>query len=100
MANGIINTLNDKIFPAAAPGNQTGKDNLQALLFAPPVTKGEADAALNHITGQFVARQTSASQTVAVQKTGDDETKKTVSDFYQAVWNNSRLMPKILPKRK
>ena len=84
MANGISNLFTDKIFPAAAPDNQTENGNLKTLLFSPPAIKGEADAAVNHITEQFVARQTSTSQTAAVTR-ADEETQKTVNDFLNEV---------------
>ncbi|MBA4124430.1 MAG: hypothetical protein H0X72_18460 [Acidobacteria bacterium] len=54
------------------------------MLFSPPVTKGEANTALNHITGQFIARQTLTSDTAAVKGAGD-ETQKTVGDFLNEV---------------
>jgi hypothetical protein len=99
MAKGIINILTDKIFPAAAPDNQTKNSNLKALLFSPPITKGEADAALNHITGKFVERQTAASQTEAV-KNSDDETQKTIVDFYKEVLAQQPFDAKNLAKKK
>ncbi len=74
MANGISNFLTNKIFPADAPNNQTENSNLKTLLSS-PTTRGEANTALNHITEQFVARQTPTSQTAAVERAGD-ETKK------------------------
>ncbi|MDQ3323700.1 MAG: hypothetical protein M3525_14890 [Acidobacteriota bacterium] len=83
MANGIVNILTEKIFPSNAPGNQTESGNLKALLFSPPITKGEADAALNQITGQFIAGQDSAGKISAAANPVDDNAapKKTVGDF-------------------
>ncbi len=99
MAKGIAGILTDKIFPTVAPGNQTGRDNLKTLLFSPPITKGEADAALNHITGKFVERQTAASQTVTV-KNSDDQKQKTVTDFYKEVLEKQPFDAESLAKKK
>ncbi|MDQ3063403.1 MAG: hypothetical protein M3R14_11185 [Acidobacteriota bacterium] len=100
MANGISNFLTNKIFPAAAPDNQTENGNLKALLFSPPATGGEANAALNHITGQVIARQPSASQTVIVKREGDEETQKTIVDFYKEVLNQQPFDAENLAKKK
>ncbi len=100
MANGINNFLTNKIFPAAAPDNQTENGNLKALLFSPPATGGEANAALNHITGQVIARQPSASQTVIVKREGDEETQKTIVDFYKEVLNQQPFDAENLAKKK
>ncbi len=99
MANGINNFLTNKIFPATAPDNQTENGNLKALLFSPTAAKSEADTAVNHITGQFVARQTSASQAAIVKK-ADDETKKTVGDFYKEVLEQQSFDAENLAKKK
>jgi hypothetical protein len=99
MANGINSFLTNKIFPAAAHDNQTENSNLKALLFSPPVTKGEANAALNHITGQFIARQTLASDIAAVKGAGD-ETQKTVGDFHKEVLKQQPFDAENLAKKK
>lgn len=79
MAKGIVSILTDKIFPATAPaGNQNEKSNLKTLLFSQPITKGDADAAVNHITGKFVERQNSASK---MPVGGDVEGKKSWAIF-------------------
>jgi hypothetical protein len=100
MANGISNFLTNKIFPAAAPDNQTENGNLKALPFSPPATGGEANTALNHITGQVVARQPSVSQTVIGKREGDEETKKTVVDFYKEVLEQQPFDAENLAKKK
>ncbi|MDQ3747866.1 MAG: hypothetical protein M3367_02455 [Acidobacteriota bacterium] len=99
MANNTDNLLIGKIFPAIAPDNQTANGNLKTLLFSPPTTRGEANAALNHITGQFIARQTSVSQT-AVVKRADEETQKTVGDFYKEILEQQPFDAENLAKKK
>ncbi len=100
MANSISNFFTDKIFPAAAPDNQTANGNLKTLLFSPPATGGEANAALNHITGQVIARQPSVSQTVIGKREGDEETQKTVVDFYKEILKQQPFDAENLAKKK
>ncbi len=103
MAKGIVNILTGKIFPSSAPaGNQTENHSLKSLLFSQPTSRGDADAALNHITGKFVERQTTASQTAAVKKSDDDDEppQKTVVDFYKKVLEEQPFDADILSKKK
>lgn len=100
MAKGIFNIVADKIFPATAPGgNQTENPNLKTSLFSQPITRGDADAALNHITGQFVARQNPTSQTAAVNRDGDDN-QKTVTDFLRRIQSTQPFDEAALSKKK
>ncbi len=80
MANGIADIFKDKIFPTDETRNQTENGALKESLFSPPITKRQADAALNHITGQFVTQQNSANRATA--ESSIDDTKKTASDFF------------------
>lgn len=102
MANGIASIPADKNFPSSAPGNQSENSNLKTPLFSQPMSRGEADAALNHITGRFVERQTSASQTAVIKKLGDDEPPppKTVVDFYKKVLQEQPFDAESLSKKK
>lgn len=103
MAKGIVNILTDKIFPTTTPaGNQTKNHSLKSLLFSPPISRGDADAALNHITGKFIERQTRASRNVAVKKSGDGDEppQKTVVDFYKKVLEEQPFDHESLSKKK
>ena len=99
MANGISNFLTNKIFPAATPDNQTANGNLKTLLFSPTTTRGEANAAFNHITGQVGARQTSASDPPSLKEQATKHKKKSLI-FIKKFSSNSRLMPRTLLRGK
>lgn len=101
MAKGIFNIVADKIFPPPAPGsgNQTENNSLRPLLFSQPITKGDAGAALNHITGQFVARQNPTGQTAAVNSDATDN-QKTVADFLREIQNSQPFDEAALSKKK
>jgi hypothetical protein len=100
MAKDIINLFTDRIFPATTPGSQTENRSLKSLLFSQPSNKGEAEAAINHITGKFVEQQNSVRRTATIKNLGDDEPQKTVSDFYKEVLEKQPFDAENLAKKK
>lgn len=100
MANGGIGKFTDKIFSAIAPDNQTGNNNLKVAPSSPPADQGEANTALNYVTGQVAAQRNSASQAAAVKDESDVETRKTVVDFYKEVLERQPFDAENLAKKK
>lgn len=100
IGNGISGIFGEKNSAANGLNKQTGRRTLKELLFSPPLTIGEADTALGHVTKQFVDQQNSSNQTAAVKNSLDGNTEKTLADFFDEILKTQPLDAEKLAKKK